>query len=129
MKARFALLMTLVLGSALLLQAPAQAAATTKVFGFLHASSQGRLWFAKGKLWPHPEYEAWQWKRTGKWKRYPVAGGAKLYVNILAGQAHHKRVSYSWLNGHLKPASTKDLGFHVWFHKGKIVKVKQVYTP
>ncbi|MEV0586487.1 hypothetical protein [Nonomuraea sp. NPDC050310] len=113
-----------------LLAPPAQAATTaTKVFGFLHAAGGGELWFAKGKIWPHPEFEAWQWKRTGKWRKHEVAPGAKLYVNILAGQSQSKKVSYSWLNTKLRPKATKQMGFHVWFSGKKIVRVQQVYTP
>ncbi|GGT42871.1 hypothetical protein ACFFV7_38945 [Nonomuraea spiralis] len=66
----------------------------------------GELSFAKGKIWPHPEFEAWQWKRTGAWHAYAVAAGVKLYVNILAGQAQPKQVTYTCLDRPVSPCLT-----------------------
>ncbi|MCC5579635.1 hypothetical protein IMZ11_28795 [Microtetraspora sp. AC03309] len=118
---------------ALSVAAPAQAAtatATAKQFGFLAPADDGRLAFAKGKIWRHPEFEAWEWKRTGKWTSYEVSSKATFYVNILANRSASKRVSYEWLHRHLKPSSARKMGFYVWFDSSKrIVKVSQVYTP
>ncbi|MFF4771458.1 hypothetical protein [Microtetraspora fusca] len=122
---------------ALAVAAPAEAAtatatatATTKRFGFLAPAEDGHLGFAMGKIWKNPEFEAWSWKRTGKWRDYEVSPKAKLYVNILANGSASKRVSYEWLRTHLKPSSARRMGFYVWFDSSKrIVKVSQVYTP
>ncbi|MFF3671287.1 hypothetical protein [Microtetraspora malaysiensis] len=122
---------------ALAVAAPAEAAtatatttATVKRFGFLAPAHDGYLGFAMGKIWPNPEFEAWSWKRTGKWSDYKVAPKAKLYVNILAHGSASKRVSYEWLRTHLKPSSARTMGFYVWFDSSKrIVKISQVYTP
>ncbi|WP_157570639.1 hypothetical protein [Microtetraspora malaysiensis] len=112
-------------------EATATATATTaKRFGFLAPAKDGYLSFAMGKIWPNPEFEAWSWKRTGKWSDYKVAPKAKLYVNILAHGSASKRVSYEWLRTHLKPSSARRMGFYVWFDSSKrIVKISQVYTP
>ncbi|MGI5489634.1 hypothetical protein [Microtetraspora malaysiensis] len=110
--------------------ATATTKATAKRFGFLAPADDGYLGFAMGKIWPNPEFEAWSWKRTGKWGDYKVAPEAKFYVNLLAHGSASKRVSYEWLRTHLKPSSARRMGFYVWFDSSKrIVKVSQVYTP